>query len=188
MPLVETAAPEAEPLTLEEVKLHLRVTTDAEDDLIAALILAARQACESYTGLALITRGYSLFLDDWCSRPCVELPKPPLAAVSAVYTYAADNSTAVFPADSYLVDAVSRPARVVLTGAPPVPGKTVNGIEFRYTAGFGDAPEDVPEGLREGMKRLVAQMYMHRGDGEDGALEKSGAQSLFQSYRLMRLA
>ena len=63
MNLVITTPPAAEPLTLEEAKAHLRITHDADDDAINALISAAREMCESYTGLALITRGYSLYLD-----------------------------------------------------------------------------------------------------------------------------
>lgn len=75
MNLIETTPPEAEPLTLEEAKAHLRITHDADDDVINALIRAARGMCENDTGLALITRGYSLYLDVW-ERGIVTLPNP----------------------------------------------------------------------------------------------------------------
>lgn len=42
-----------------------------------------------------------------------------------------------------------------MQGTPPLPGRTLNGIEIEFTAGFGEAPEDVPANLREGMKEIL---------------------------------
>lgn len=43
----------SEPVTLAEAKLFLRVTHDAEDDLIATLIAASKERVEQATGLTL---------------------------------------------------------------------------------------------------------------------------------------
>ena len=63
--LVETAPPGAEPLTLEETRLHLRISHDADDSLMTGLIATARMLCEQTTGMALMNRHYSLWLDSW---------------------------------------------------------------------------------------------------------------------------
>src|SRR5690606_2429764 len=63
MALVMTAAPAAEPITLSEAKAHFRVDTDDEDALISSLIVAARLLIERALGLALMTQGWSYFLD-----------------------------------------------------------------------------------------------------------------------------
>ena len=50
--------PAAEPLTLAEAKLHLRVDADITDDdsLITALIVTARQQAEHRTGRSLVSQ------------------------------------------------------------------------------------------------------------------------------------
>ena len=188
--LAETAAPEAEPLALDDVKTFLRVDQDDEDDEISALIATAREVCESITGRSLISRGYSLYLDCWPEARDILLPQPPLISVAHIHVYAADNTSVTVATDDYYVDAIGAPGRIVLTeeALPPCPGRIANGIEVQFTAGYGAAPEDVPPMLRQGMKQIVAHLYEHRGDSPDQALVASGAAVLFQPYRLMSLS
>jgi len=84
MTVVLTAAPAAEPISLAEAKAHFRVDADDEDTLIASLIVAGRTLIERNLGLALITQGWSYFLDYWPQRGCISLPITPVQAVSAV--------------------------------------------------------------------------------------------------------
>jgi len=206
--LIETAPPGAEPVTLEEVKLHLRITHDHEDALLASLIMTARLICEADTGLALITRGYSLWLDSWPAAPqrewwdgvrdgiaaaageVVFLPRPPLLAVSTILIYADNGTSAVFAAENYHTDTIRKPGRIVLRqGAnAPVPGRNINGIEIRYTAGFGATPHSIPAPLRQGMLQMIAHLYRQRGDAPETALHASGAAALFRPFQQMRLA
>ncbi|MBI1215678.1 MAG: hypothetical protein GC185_07660 [Alphaproteobacteria bacterium] len=203
--LVETTAPAAEPLTLDEVKLHLRVSTDTDDALISTLIAAARMMCESYTGLALISRQCSLYLDCWPAETgrgpryrsapgAIKIPLPPLSAVAAINIYDENDTATPMDAGDYIVDAAARPGRIVLSegASPPEPGRAVNGIEVQFTAGYGAEAADVPALLRLGMKQLAGWLYAHRGDAEAGAPEAaltlSGASALFRPYRLMRLS
>lgn len=207
--LVETSPPATEPLTLEETKLHLRVTHDAEDDLISGLIAAARQMCEQATGLALIERDYSLYLDAWPAASSgawwdgvreggdvslraaeLSLPRPPLASVALINVYDADGNAEEFPVVGYFVDTAGLPGRVVLKNgaAAPSPRQEANGIEVQFTAGYGTAPDDVPPALRQGMRQIVAHLYENRGDAPEAALKAAGAEVLFQPFRLMRLA
>ncbi len=179
--------PETETVTLDDAKAHLRITHDADDDVIAALIRTARQICEEYTGLALITRDCWLYLDQW-PKHTLSLPKPPLAHVAAINVYDASGDAAVFPAASYAVDTVGRPGRIEMTGTPPWPAQALSGIGIEFSAGFGDSAEDVPSSLCEGIKRLVAHLYMNRGDTGETAIRNSGAGSLFAAHRRLRLS
>jgi uncharacterized phiE125 gp8 family phage protein len=176
--VVETAPPGAEPLSLQEAKDYLRVTGDGDDALIAGLITAAREACEDYTGRALITRGYSLFLDAWPEGDLM-LPRPPLVAVTQIRVAASD-----VPPESYVADASGR---LVFLSSPPAPGVAARGIEIRFTAGYGARAEDVPAALRTGMKQVVARLYESRGDTESGLALPSSARALFHAYRVMGL-
>jgi len=206
--LIETASPGAEPVTLEEVKLHLRITHDHEDTLLSSLIMTARLICEADTGLALITRAYSLWLDSWPSAPqrewwdgvregiaagggeTVFLPRPPLIAVSAILIYADNGASGALDPENYHTDTIRKPGRIVLRYgvSAPVPGRSVNGIEIRYTAGFGATPHSIPAPLRQGMLQMIAHLYRLRGDAPETALHASGAAALFRPFQQMRLS
>jgi len=73
--LILRSAPTVEPLTLAEAKLHLRQTQSFDDDLIRALIVAARQAAETITRRAIVAQKWSLLLD--------QFPRPGLNIGSA---------------------------------------------------------------------------------------------------------
>lgn len=207
--LVETTPPAAEPLGLSETKAYLRIDHSNDDDLVTGMISAARQICENTTGKSLITRSYSLYLDHWpgttslgwwdgiqegadilLQDTALKLPKPPLLSVVRINVYEANNSSTEFSPSHYFVDTTGHPGRIVLTAGaiPPIPGRTANGIEVQFTAGYGAAAGNVPPVLRQGMKQIVAHLYEHRGDSQDQALLSSGAALLFHPYRSVSMA
>ncbi|NDA93971.1 MAG: hypothetical protein EBX90_11955, partial [Betaproteobacteria bacterium] len=55
--------PATEPLSLEEVKEHLRIDSSAEDALLQMYIEAARKVCEHNTARALITQTWETTFD-----------------------------------------------------------------------------------------------------------------------------
>ena len=59
--------PAIEPLALADAKLHLKVDFTDDDTLISALITAAREYAETFTGKSFITRSYELYLDHFPS-------------------------------------------------------------------------------------------------------------------------
>src|SRR5882757_5754190 len=108
--LVTTVAPPVEPLSRDEVKVHLRVDHATEDGLIDALIIAARRQAESETGRRLVTQTLSLGLADfpriwpWAISPgaeparrfvfpgrfvagVIDLPVEPVQSVTSVIYY-----------------------------------------------------------------------------------------------------
>ncbi len=206
--LVETLAPGAEPVTLDDLKNHLRLNHDTDNDLLAGLIAAARQSCEQFTGCALITRSYSLYLDCWPGKACeswwdglregarlsapsvLVLPHPPLVSVIRINIYAEDNTATEYPAASYFADNAGIPGRIVLKSgiSPPTPGRNASGIEIQFRAGYGATPEKIPAALRQGIRQLAAHLYTHRGDEAATALATSGAQNMFQPFKRMGLS
>lgn len=188
MPLILTAAPAAEPVSLAEAKAHLRVSHDDEDTFIAALIVAARRAAEQATGLKLMAQGWSLFADRWPETAALSLQVAPVSAVTDIITYGADDTPGAVDPAHYYLDAASRPARVVLRDGrmPPQGGRKANAIEVRFRAGFGMTPGDVPQDLRQALLVAVAYWFDHRGDGGGGGLPLA-ALELFQPHRLVRL-
>jgi len=164
MPLFLTSGPVLEPVSLDEAKLHLRVDHGDEDLLIASLITAARVHLETHLGLAFITQQWSLVLDQWPAGADLCLPLSPVQAVSALTLYDADDASSVVASANYALDAISQPARLVWRegAVRPMPGRSYNGIEVSFSAGFGALASDVPQPLRQAILLLTAHWYERR--------------------------
>lgn len=164
MALILTSAPAVPPVTLSDAKAHLRVDGTDEDALITSLIETATTHIERGYGLALITQGVTVVRDGWPDAWLVELPLSPVQSVSSITIFEADGGGIEFDNGHYFADTISHPPRIVLHGtAPwPKPGRRANGIEIAVTAGFGDAPSDVPEPIRQALLLLVAHWFERR--------------------------
>ena len=191
MALVLISAPAAEPISLAEAKAHLRIDADDEDALIGQLIVAARMFAERNLGLALITQGWSYFLDFWPRSSCVTLPTSPVQSVSAVILHDGAGGSTTLDADDYAVDVLSQPARLVLNGAtPPVVARALNAFEIAFTAGYGDAASDVPAPIRQALNLLVAHWFERREPvvlGVGATEVPSTVAGLLLPYRRVRL-
>lgn len=162
-------APAKEPLTLEEVKGHLRLTHGDHDTLLGALIQGAREWAEAFTHRALITQTWDLYLDGFPS--VIEVQKPPLQSVTAAsFTYVdSDGDTTQVPTSVYTVDTDATPGRVypAYNQVWPVPRDQPKAVVMRFVAGYGDDEGDVPEPLRTAMKLHVENLYDHSGASEE---------------------
>lgn len=158
--------PSIEPVTLADAKLYLKVDTTDDDSLIADLIGTARARAEWHTQRALNTQSWILWLDCWPPCGVIEIPLPPLQSVSSITVYALDDGATVLDPATYQVDAASSPARLTLksTVSQPINLRAINAIAVAFTAGYGDAAEDVPGGFRSAILALIAFSYEHRGE------------------------
>ncbi len=192
MPLILTSGPSVEPLSLDDAKLHCRVDGDAEDVLIASLILAARLHVEHCLDLALISQSWSLYLDRWPDARHVEIPLAPLISVDAVRLYSPTNTFVTLDPDLFVVDLASRRARIARNDGQswPLPGRAVNGIEIAFTAGYGTTADEVPMPIRHALRMLVAHWYEAREPvlfGENADPVPAPVASLLAPYRSLKL-
>jgi len=163
MALVLTSAPSVEPISLADAKAHLRIDADDEDALLTSLIATARTHLERTLGLALITQGWSYYLDHWPRSGTVALPVRPVQAVNAVKVHDAIGGVTTLDESAYAVDALSQPGRLVVMAAlPPVATRQLNAFEIDFTAGYGDEAEDVPAPIRQALLLLVAHWFERR--------------------------
>lgn len=181
--------PAAEPLTLADVKAHLRLDGSEEDALLTSLIAAARAYLEAETGLALITRTLRFYRDDWPADGLIQLSIAPLQTLESVTVYDAAGNPQVVSLAGHVLDAASSPARLFLAAQPPT-SRPLNGIEIDVVAGFGDTGADVPDTLARAMLMHVALMYELRGavpaDMQPAAIP-AGYDRLVSPYRTVRL-
>jgi len=185
MSLQLVTPPAIEPVTLDEAKAHLKVDTADDDALIGALISSARARAEWHMGRALITQGWTLWLDAW--PDVIEVPLPPLQAVTSITAYALNDAAMVLDPATYQVDAASSPARIALKAdaAPPVNLRALNAIAVQFTAGYGNAESDVPAPIRQAILEMIAEAYANRGDAN--AEMSSPALALLAPYRVVSL-
>jgi uncharacterized phiE125 gp8 family phage protein len=191
MPLVLTAAPALEPVSVSEAKDYLRVDSAVEDPVVASLILAARLHIEGALDIAMVTQSWSLFLDGWPEDGRVSIPLGPLKSVDSVKVYDAEDTAQTVSPQTYAVDLSSlRPRLVRQAGAVwPTPGRAANGIEIALTAGYGDTTDKVPQPIRQALLMLAAHWYEQR---EPVVFEKPdelphGVADLLKPYRRVRL-
>jgi uncharacterized phiE125 gp8 family phage protein len=192
MPLILTSGPSVEPVSLADAKAHARVDSDAEDTLISSLILAARLHIERCLDLALISQSWSLYLDRWPDGAFVELPLAPLISVDAVRLYGPTGSSAALDPGLFIIDSASRRPRLARQDGQswPLPGRGVNGVEIAFTAGYGQAEDDVPAPVRLAIRMLVAHWYEAREPvllGEQADPVPASVASLIAPYRSIRL-
>lgn len=189
MTLMRTVAAAVEPVTLAEVKAHLRLDHASEDELLGGLIRAAREEVERATGLALIDQDWRLVLDEWPANGTVAIALHPVKAITSVTAYGTEGEASLVDPATYQADTVSRPARLHFEVVPKAL-RAINGIEVDFKAGFGEAGTDVPDLLRRAILLLVAHWYEFRasfGPNDQPVGYPAGYDRLIAGYRLRRL-
>lgn len=172
MGLTLVTPPAAEPVTLSEAKLHLRVDLSDDDALITRLIAAARRQVETRRGLALVTQAWRLTLDRFPIRSgAIVLPRVPVAEVTSI-TYVPDESTTTtLAASEYVLEQGPHAASVRLAYGKTWPATIVEAgaVTVEFTAGYGGAA-DVPDDLKAAMLLLVGDLYANRSAQEVGTI------------------
>lgn len=193
LPRKVIAGPAKEPLTLEEAKRFLRITTGAEDDVVAALIAAARKRIERGTELALITQTVEVKLDRFWGSCAIELPMPPLQEVVSIQYLDAAGAVQTLPADTYKVSTHRRPGRVWLASGKswPATKDEREAVTITFKAGFGDLPAAVPPNLIHAMRMLCAHYDRNREAvlaGDAPEIVPEGVESLLSGERIPEAA
>lgn len=131
-----TTLPTAEPISLNEMKLHLRVDHSNDDALITSLIRVAREYAEDVTGKAYMVRTCRQTYDyGW---PEIFYLVPPLVEVSSI-TYDLAGTTTTLASTEYTEDTKSEPARVYPAYGKywPIVRSIRNTITINYITGYG---------------------------------------------------
>jgi uncharacterized phiE125 gp8 family phage protein len=153
-----------EPVSVDEAKQFLRIDHDDENAFIALAVAAARKQCEDISRRALVTRTYTGYLDGWPWDGCIELPYPPLIAVTSITYFDEADAPAVVNSSIYLVDNTRQPGRIVLRTDADWPSATLrvtNGVQVIWTAGYGAALA-TPAIYRMLMMPIIGYFYENR--------------------------
>lgn len=129
------------PVTLTEVKKHLRVDYTNDDVYLQALIVAATAKAEQYLRRRLVTQTWKIFMDAWPDDDFIVLPFGKLSSVTHVkYTDTGGTQTTWAVATEYSVDTDSDPGRIKLQYGKAYPTANLgpdNPIEIQFVCGYG---------------------------------------------------
>lgn len=155
------------PITLDDVKSHLMVEHDLDDDLITDYIWQAIAYCEESTGSDFTQAVYDLAVPGWNDNtvPCwnrkIVLPKVPVSDVTSVKYYDSDNVEQTLSSSSYYVfKPTFQPAFVEFDSSITLPTlkKRSDAVTIRFTAGYATLPHQA----RGAILLLVGSWYENR--------------------------
>jgi uncharacterized phiE125 gp8 family phage protein len=188
---------EFEPVSLAEAQLHLRLDlagsppSHPDDGIVDALIVAAREYAEYYTGQAFARQSYSLKLQEFNQEQVIDLGVWPVLSVQSVTYLDEDGQSQTLSTDDYLLDNQSKPARIVAkhNARWPTALDQANSIEVLFTAGCTDAsPNDypVPKSVKQAILLTLGHLYENRETvtGSQKYQLPMGAESLLQIHRI----
>lgn len=179
-PAVDATTGIAEPVSLAEVKQHLRVDIPDDDALILALISSARQMAETLTNRQLLSATWNLVLDAFpgpslMSVPAglsysipghaILIPKGPVQTVTSIVYQDMNFNLVTMPSEDYVVTSTDD-----LTRITPIFGQIwqptlpqIGAVTVQFVAGYGDSTQ-VPEGIKHWIKLRVDSLYNQRGE------------------------
>ncbi len=166
-------APAESPVSVAELKLHMRLSGDdgSHDVFIANLIATATTMFERETGCALVRRTLALHLDQFPAATkdnpsaAIYLPKPPALQVNSVKYLDTDSVQQTLDPSVYQADVDHVPARVALKPDQnwPETKRMLGAVSIEFVAGYGDPDEgkaeDVPQDAKAAIKMLAAHLY-----------------------------
>ena len=202
--------PDHYPVDVRDVKNFLRLDEDEDELYVRSLIGAATEYVEQYTGRALINRTVLMAVDGVAELdvPLMEgltdgpdlplrkrhmnLPFGNVSSITHVKYYSDDDTEYTMDGDTYYLDSISVPAKIVLRSGSnwPTSLRVANGIQITYVAGYGSNPKQVPEQIRLAIMQYVAFMYEHRGETEGNVMPQmpNSIPVLLQPYKIYSFA
>jgi len=154
------SAPSPEPVSVDELKLFMRMDAIEFDAMLEGFIIAGRYEAEKYQGRAFLTQTLKLWLDDWPKLPLC-LPRAPLQSVGSVKYYDENDVEYTFDAENYFVDTKSEPGRIELASGAGLPSTTlrsINAVAIEFVCGYGEE-NDVPELTKTAIKVFATHRF-----------------------------
>lgn len=143
---VFSAESATEPVTLAEAKVHMIISHTDDDTYITALIKQCRSAIERYTGVGLISRTVTAYLNN--GKGNIELPYGPVTTFTSM---GQKNGDAIV-SDNY---------KIYGTPWTYIESPAQDYIKVVYIAGYTNAT--IPDDLKLALLCEIAYRYRFRG-------------------------
>jgi uncharacterized phiE125 gp8 family phage protein len=146
-------------VTVAELKSHLRVDFDDDDDLMSDLVVSAQAYVEGPEGIGLVLAPstWRLNLDGFPADQVIAIPLGPVTAVSGISYVDPAGATQALDLANVRVDLDARPARITpaLTKSWPDAAAVTGAVKVTFTAG----PPSPDPALKRAVLMLAAHWY-----------------------------
>lgn len=189
-------APGGEPLTLAEVKLHLRIDANDEDSLIDSLITAARVAVEERCRIALLPQTWRESFDRFpLGAGYFQLGRPPFIQVNSIKYIDMAGVEQTLTAGAYEIVTTGMLAQVHHAFGVnwPIARQKPSSVTVEWQAGYADSTK-VPADIKAWMKIMIGTLYENReavikGQTSASSFSARGfADGLLDPYRVPEVA
>lgn len=184
-------SPDGYPLTLTELKNHLRVEHSEHDANLTRLIISETSYAEKFMGRRLVPQTWDAFFDAFpreCESQLLRLPLPKVISVTGVFYQDSEGAEQTWDDDLYVVDADSEPARIAIpaSGTWPTTYNGLNAIRVRFETGYQDSSVSPPtakvlEDIKTGLCLRIQALY---DGGEQTELLMKVADGYFRHHRV----
>lgn len=156
--LTLSTGPTEYPVTLSEVKEHLRVDSNDFDSELTSLIEEGTQYAEDFTGQKLITQTWTYKLDEFSTS--IKMPYYPLSSVSSIQYQDDNDAQQTLASNQYVVDTDSKPGRIqpAYNVTYPTTYNELNAVTITFICGYGDSTQ-VPERFKRAIKLYIQWMF-----------------------------
>ncbi|MBL4621016.1 MAG: phage head-tail connector protein [Immundisolibacteraceae bacterium] len=153
----------SEPVTIEEVKIHLRIDDVAEDAYLTRLIKSGTEHIEGYLQRSIITKTVEAYFSGF--QHCMELPLPNLQVVNSVKYYDCDGNLQTLDPSDYIVNDLETPSYIYKDSSVcwPSTKQVHNAVIINYVCGYGDAT-DVPQRVKQAILLVIGYLFNNRED------------------------
>lgn len=163
---------------LDEIKAWLGITITSDDAQLSALLHAALDLCEAFTGqmpLEALCEETVAPSPDW-----QRLSTRPVMAVTGIEALGLDNSRTPIATEDYAFELEADGSAMIRILLP----RQCRRFAVRYTAGLASDWAHLPDGIRQGVLRLAAYHYRQR---DEAGQRPAAVAALWQPWRRMRL-
>jgi uncharacterized phiE125 gp8 family phage protein len=161
-----STAPTVYPLDLAELKDHLRIVHDADDNQLRLAIKEATEQLQEDTRRYFVNHTIVERFDDWplSEVESVVLARAPVSSVSSITYVDTDGNSQTWANSNYNVDTANEPGRIEVAWSKTVPAlrRQQNTVAITYVVGYGADDTSVPQRAKRAIKLYASAVYDNR--------------------------
>ena len=164
------------PISIADMKKHLRVEHSNHDDMIESYIEAGVNKIEGGANICLVSQTWNAYFRWNEVKEEMRLWKYPISSITSVKYYDSDNAEQTDDAGNRTESLKGHPAYILFEDTPSVYERE-DAMDIEFVAGFTSVPSDILLAI----KLYVARIYASPSDPVD---EKIGyVEKVIEKYR-----